>query len=233
MELAPIFLEYLPSLRGEPWFEATMMILTALVVMSTGLLILSRIVMNAVSNIKNIRNDIAAITPKPKQLKALAIAEETASSELDNLAKDYGADRAAIMLFHNGKVSIGGIHLLSASIKAEGSSGRFPRISSKVQSVPMSVYGRWTKMLISGVDVTLPDVSLVAHQEAPDIAIQLEQNSVKSLYAFPVVANNGDIDGCMFIEYCLEKRTLGEVEKSAIRARGQSIYTKLHEVDYV
>lgn len=228
--IAGIFVSNLDSMRGEPWFDGMMIYSTASVLLAITLCVLTSYLKRSVDNIVQIRN---AVTPKPKQLKALAVAEEVANTELDALATDYGADRAAILLFHNGKVSLGGVHLLRASIKAEGSSGRFPRIASRVQDIPMLAYGRWTNMLITGVDVRLPDVSLVSHKEAPEIAIQLEQNSVKSLYAFPLLAPNGDIDGCVFVEYCRELRDLGSIEMTHIRARGQSIYTKLHEANNV
>jgi hypothetical protein len=215
------------------WFSSIIPLLMASLIIALVLGFASKIGLNIIKNISQMREAVNSIKPKPKSLKSLALAEEAADNELASLANDYGADRACIMLFHNGKTSLGNIHLLSASIKAEGGSGRFPRISGVIQSFPLSTYGQWTKSIITGHGIEALDAPAMASSEAPDAYLLLEQNSVKSLYAYPVVTPSGEIDGCVFLEYCMSRRELGDTEKAAIRARGQSIYTKLHEANNV
>jgi len=224
-------IEIIPLLnfvKDYPWFTP---LIAALVILAA-ITFMTKMVMLLLSNTRSIHNIVNAALPAKKSLKTLALAEEEADRELTELAKDFGADRACMGLFHNGRTSLGCVHLLSFSIKAEGSSGKFPRITGRVQSMPMSTYGKWSRSIIIGKSVEVSDIS-IAEKEAPCAYPILEQHSVKSIYIYPVVTPSGDIDGCVFLEYCQERRELGQVEKDQIRARGQSIYTKLHEANNV
>lgn len=224
---------FISQANETPWFQTMMIGIIAMIVLLLALAYASKIGIEILRNFGSMQDSIDKIKPHNKSLKTLALAEEEANEELDLLCRDYGADRACIMLFHNGKTSLGNVHMLSASIKAEGGSNHFPRIAGRVQSVPMSIYGHWTKSVITGHGLELPDCLSVASEQAPDAYMMLEQHSVKSLYVYPVVTPSGDIDGCIFVEYCQARRELGDTEKAAIRARGQSIYTKLHEANNV
>lgn len=228
-----ILLPFFDKANDAAWFNviAPSLMASLIVVMCVGLVV--KISQDIIRKMKSVIETVDSIKPKPKSLRNLAMAEEEADKELTHLSNDYGADRACIMLFHNGRHSLGNVDLLNASIKAEGGSGRFPRISNLIQSVPMSTYGRWTKEIITGHDIVAPDAPAAALNDAPDAYLLMEQNSVKSLYAFPVVTPTGDIDGCVFLEYCVNRRELGQGEMTAIRARGQSIYSKLHEANNV
>lgn len=228
-----ILLPFFSRANELDWFNQVAPVMMAALVIVLALGFASQIGLRIIKNTSQAIDAINSIKPKPRNFKALAMAEEAANTELSALAKDYGADRAGITLFHNGKTSIGDVHLLSASIKAEGGSGKFPKIAGRVQNVPLLTYGNWTRAITTGHEIEAPDALADAYQNAPDAYLMLEQNSVKSLYVYPVVTPTGDIDGCFFLEYCQEQRDLGETEKAAIRARGQSIYSKLHRADNV
>jgi hypothetical protein len=224
IEIIPL----LEFVKDYPWFAPLMAALFILAAIA----FMTKMVMLALSNTQAIKSIVNAALPAKKSLKTLALAEEEADQELDSLAADFGADRACIGLFHNGRTSLGSVHLLSFSIKAEGSSGKFPRIAGRIQSIPLQTYGSWTRKVIIGASIEAPDSS-ISKVEAPCAYPILEQHSVKSIYIYPVVTPAGEIDGCVFLEYCQFRRELGQVEKEQIRARGQSIYTKLHEANNV
>jgi len=219
----------LDFVKDDPWFTP---LIAALVILAA-ITFMTKMIMMALSNTRSIHSIVNAALPAKKSLKTLALAEEAADRELDILASDYGADRAYLMLFHNGKTSLANVHMLSASVKAEGGSGRFPKVASRIQGIPLKTYGSIKSELITNNDVELVHCSTQAPEKAPEASLLLEQNSVKSLYVYPLSTPTGDIDGGLFFEYCQSERELGEKEQGAIKSRGQAIYSKLHEANNV
>lgn len=207
--------------KDYPWFAPLM---AALVILAA-IALMTKMVKLSLENTRSIRE---MIMPRTKSVKDLYLAESKADDSLTTLANDFGADRAILALFHNGKTSIGNDHFLSLSVMAEGSSGKFPRIVTRIQSIPLKTYGKWVDRLVVGKSISAPDIAIAA-TEVPCAYPVFEQHSIKSMYVYPVVVSSGDVVGCVSLEYCQERRELGDIEQRQIRARGQAIYAELHK----
>ena len=224
-------IEIIPLLnfvKDYPWFTP---LIAALAILAA-ITFMTKMVMLSLSNTRSIHNMMSVVLASSKPSKAALKAEQKANDELDFLVKSYGMDRAYIGLFHNGVTSFGGIHRQSMYVKAEGSSGKHPRVTARLSGVPLSIYGSWLYSMDAEREICVDDIRRV-QADIPEAYPMFERYSVKSIYILPLINTVTGIDGCAFIEYCSENRTLTSIELDQIRLRTQAIYTKLHEANNV
>lgn len=174
---------------------------------------------------------IKSISPIRSSIEEMAASERQASDAMNQIAEDFGVDRAGLALFHNGTKSMANIHMLKVSVIAEGLSGRVGSIMNDAQSRTIGEYGRILYDLINSQNpIKIKSVTSIKDTEKGAHAI-LHNHLVKSAYVMPIFANKKSIDGCVFVEYCVDEVELDDAMLAQIQARAQAVYNELYLVN--
>lgn len=182
-----------------------------------------------VSTFKSLRS---IVSHEPKNIEKMVEAERKASLEMSAIAKEFGVDRACIALFHNGTKSLSNTHLLRLSIMIEGLSGRVGPIMSNIQNRNLAEYGDLGYKVVNRREiVSIPNIESIK-DSIPSAYIILHFNLVKSLHVAPIVNNEtGHVDGCVFVEHCVDPVALSDDEMRKIQARAQAVYNELSKAN--
>lgn len=182
-----------------------------------------------VSTFKSLRS---IVVHEPKSIEKIAVAEQKAAIEMTSIAKDFGVDRACIALFHNGTKSLANVHFLKMSIMIEGLSGRVGPIMQSIQNRNIAEYGDIGYKIIKEREiVSIADIETIK-DSIPGAYIILHLNLVKSLHIAPIVNNEtGHVDGCVFVEHCVDPVALSDEEMRKIQARAQAVYNELSKAN--
>ena len=169
---------------------------------------------------------------KPISIEKMSAAERQASKEMNAIAQDFGVGRAYISLFHNGTKSAANVHYLKMSIMVEGLSGRVGPIISEMQNRSIAEFGDWGDRIINGKEtIVIPDIEDIK-DTMPGAYNILKLHLVKSVHILPLyVPNTTKVDGCVFIEHCIENTELNIIDINAIKERAQSVYNGLYQVN--
>lgn len=221
MEQIPALLEQYP----QPAWLITTFIFLMLIKQALGLLR---------ENISAFRKLKGAVHCEPKNIEAMARAEAEASKEMNAIAMEYGVDRVGISLFHNGIYSINNVHFLRVSVIAEGLSGRVGPILPVSQQRLAAEYGDLgDRIIVQKERICVPDIEAI-RESLPAFADFLQIHFVKSLYLVPLFADQDGkrvVDGCLFVHYCVESKTMTADELDGIQERAQAVYNELSKAN--
>ena len=169
---------------------------------------------------------------KPISIEKMSAAERCASKEMTAIAKDFGVCRAYISLFHNGTKSAANVHYLKMSIMVEGLSGAVGPIISEMQNRSIAEFGDWGDRIINGKEtIIIPDICDIK-DSMPGAHTLLKLHLVKSVHILPLyVPNTTKVDGCVFIEHCIENTELDALDIDAIQTRAQTVYNGMYQVN--
>ncbi len=169
---------------------------------------------------------------RPISIEKMSAAERKASHEMNSIAQDFGVGRAYISLFHNGTKSAANVHYLKMSIIIEGLSGKVGPIISEMQNRLIAEFGDWGDRIINGKEaIIIPDIDDIKDTMAGTHRL-LELHLVKSVHILPLyVPNTNKVDGCVFIEHCIEKTELDGPTINEIQNRAQNVYNGMYRVN--
>lgn len=178
------------------------------------------------------------IKPISGTIEEMADAESKVSVVMREIVNEFGVDRAGMSLFHNGTKSLANIHFLKVSMLAEGLSGRVGSIMSQSQNRNLAEYGDLGHRIIKGREtICYPDADVLEDTHNATY-ILLKLHLVKSIHIMPVFNHKKlnkegkpTVDGCVFVEHCVDNVALDDESIQAIQAKAQTVYNELSLVN--
>lgn len=178
------------------------------------------------------------IKPMVGSIEEMADAERKANAIMNEIVNEFGADRAGMSLFHNGTKSLANIHFLKVSMIAEGLSGRVGSIMSQSQNRNLAEYGDIGHRIIKDRETICYPDSEVLEETHSGTYVLLKLHLVKSIHIMPIFnyktlnkEGKPTVDGCVFVEHCVDNVALDQQSISAIQAKAQSVYNELSFVN--
>tara|TARA_R110000787_G_scaffold165251_5_gene278358 strand:- start:3935 stop:4570 length:636 start_codon:yes stop_codon:yes gene_type:complete len=148
---------------------------------------------------------------KDKHYDVVMEADEAAADHCDFIRTLISADRAYILEFRNGAVSIAGHSLLRMYMKYPDSrSFDTNSIYSNLQGIPLRLILDWAKILRKGNVVSIPDAKKIK-KVYNDRYNLMAAHGTDSLYMFPLRSQvNGRFFGAGVIGFCNGNVTLAD-----------------------
>lgn len=140
---------------------------------------------------------------------------------LDAVLMKYDSDRVTVFEFHNGGKSIIGCDFMKKSITHEVTSVGTRHIIQTIQSIPVSLHGKWNRVISSGEIVRCPSIDCV-RQKDYSLWASIVDRGTKSIYEFPL-DENGIVFGALCVEFCKKEVILNEEQINDIRNQAARI----------
>ena len=144
-----------------------------------------------------------SVRKQNKHYDVVMEADESAADQCDHIRTLVSADRAYILEFRNGAVSIAGHSLLRMYMKYPDSrSFDTNSIYSNIQGIPLRLILDWAKVLRLGGVVAIPEVRTLKHTYNDRYNL-MAAHGTDSLYMFPLRSQvNGRFFGAGVIGFC-------------------------------
>jgi len=145
---------------------------------------------------------------------------ENIYSSLQEILKEFGADRAYIYEFHNGEHFFSGQPQKKFSCSYEWTGEGVSSESNRSQNYRVTNFHKYISRLISDGEFFRGDVELIR-----DFSFRalLQEKGVESLYNIVLKSANGKHIGFVGIDYVKSKKNLNDAEKRELRVWARQI----------
>lgn len=169
--------------------------------------------------------------PKPKtDYNKFIVEDSLISDELSAIRLKYSADRVLVVELVNGSYNIGDVATLKTLVRGERVKEGIFSVANSINGIPASFYSKILKSLVKGNVFSLDSIESLKNEDF-GLYQNLIQTNVKSLYAFPLISNEGILYGYLSLHFCIGKKNLSNqdienIKDDAERINGEILMMK-------